>query len=200
MAATRCVSSSAKTNATASEDCMTPRAAKPSTTKKTSSTDTSSAAAPTFRALTREECGAVLERNHVGRVAFTFHDHVDIEPVNYVYAEGWLHGRTAPGGKIAVLRHHPWVAFEVDEVDGLFDWRSVVVHGAVHIPDPEGSPADREAHAATLAHLRHLLPQTLTTTDPVPSRLLLFRIHVDDVTGRAAESGAVPGKGSSRRQ
>lgn len=179
---------------------MTPRAAKPSKSKRTVPTATSPAAAPTFRELTRDECNEVLERNHVGRVAFTFHDHVDIEPVNYVYADGWLHGRTAPGGKIAVLRHHPWVAFEVDEVDGLFDWRSVVVHGAVYIPDPEGSPADREAHAATLASLRRLLPDTLTSTDPAPGRLLLFRIHVDDLTGRAAESGAPASKRASRRR
>lgn len=179
---------------------MTPRAAKPNKRKSTAPKSAASVAAPTFRELTRDECNEVLERNHVGRVAFTFHDHVDIEPVNYVYADGWLHGRTAPGGKIAVLRHHPWVAFEVDEVDGLFDWRSVTVHGAVHIPDPDGAPADREAHATTLAQLRRLLPDTLTTTDPVPTRLLLFRIHVDQLTGRAAASGASANKRSTRRR
>ena len=80
--------------------------------------------APTFRELPRDECDALLARNHVGRVAFSFHDRVDLEPVHYVYAEGWIHGRTAPGAKVAVLRHHPWVAFEVDEVEGLFRWRS----------------------------------------------------------------------------
>jgi nitroimidazol reductase NimA-like FMN-containing flavoprotein (pyridoxamine 5'-phosphate oxidase superfamily) len=134
------------------------------------------------------ECKALLERNHVGRVAFTFHDRVDVEPVHYVYAQGWLHGRTAPGAKLAVLQHNPWVAFEVDEVAGLFDWRSVVVHGSVHIPDPDGSAADREAHAATLAQLRRFVPDTLTRGDPAPTRLLLFRIHVDEISGRAAES------------
>ena len=177
---------------------MTPRAAKPTKRKKPSST--ADADAPVFRELTREECGALLERNHVGRVAFTFHDHVDIEPVHYVYADGWLHGRTAPGAKIAVLRHHPWVAFEVDEVEGLFDWRSVVVHGAVYIPDPDGSPTDREAHAATLAHLRQLVPDTLTTGDPAPHRLLLFRIHIDDISGRAAESDAGTARRPARRR
>ena len=177
---------------------MSSRHARPARRNRTSSR--SSDAAPVFRELKRDECEAVLARNHVGRVAFTFHDHVDIEPVHYVYADGWLHGRTAPGGKIAVLRHHPWVAFEVDEVDGLFDWRSVVVHGGVHIPDPDGSPADREAHAATLAQLRRLVPETLAQHDPAPMRLLLFRIHIDDVTGRAAASGAAPARRASSRK
>lgn len=145
---------------------------------------------PSYRELTQEECEALLTRNHVGRVAFTFHDHADIEPVNYVYAHGWLHGRTAPGAKIAVLRHHPWVAFEVDEVDGFFDWRSVVVKGVVHMPDPEGSPDDRDAYAHILRHLRDLIPETLTASDPAPGRLLLFRIHIDEMSGRAASPGA----------
>src|SRR5205814_9349091 len=152
-----------------------------------------STAMPTFRALSRSECDELLKRNHVGRVAFTFHDRVDIEPVHYVYADGWLHGRTAPGAKIAVLRHHPWVAFEVDEVDGLFDWRSVVVHGVVHMPDADGSPADRAAYASTLSHVRELVPEALGPGDPAPTRFLASRIHVDDLRGRAAATPtAVP--------
>jgi nitroimidazol reductase NimA-like FMN-containing flavoprotein (pyridoxamine 5'-phosphate oxidase superfamily) len=157
----------------------------PAKSRKLANTST-----PAFRELTRAECDEILARNHVGRVAFTFHDRVDIEPIHYVYADGWLHGRTAPGAKVAVLGHHPWIAFEVDEVEGLFDWRSVVVHGVVHLPDAEGSPADRAAYASTLAHVRELLPQALGAGDPAPTRILPFRIHVDDVTGRAAEGGA----------
>jgi hypothetical protein len=149
-------------------------------------THAASSLTPTFRELSRAESDAFLKRNHVGRVAFTFHDHVDIEPVHYVYADGWLHGRTAPGAKIAVLRHHPWVAFEVDEVKGLFDWCSVVVHGAVDIPDENGSSAEREAHARTLEHVRTLVPEAMRSADPSPDRVLPFRIHVDVVTGRLA--------------
>ena len=143
--------------------------------------------APAIRELTNAECEKILTRNHVGRVAFSFHDHVDLEPIQYVHARGWLHGRTAPGAKIAILQHHPWVAFEVDEVDGLFDWRSVVVHGAVYIPDPDGSPAERDAYAETLEYVRELVPAALRPADPSPERYLPFRIHIDTMSGRAAE-------------
>jgi nitroimidazol reductase NimA-like FMN-containing flavoprotein (pyridoxamine 5'-phosphate oxidase superfamily) len=146
---------------------------------------------PTFRDLTRAECDALLERNRVGRIAFTFRDRVDIEPVHYVYAKGWLHGRTSPGTKIATLRHHPWVAFEVDETKGLYDWRSVVVHGVVHLPDRDGSPDDSEAYESTLRLIRKLEPLALETGDPTPMRQVLFRIHVDEVTGRAASTSSV---------
>lgn len=156
--------------------------------------------APTIRELTRSECEQILTRNHIGRVAFSFHDHVDLEPIHYVHARGWLHGRTAPGAKIAVLRHHPWVAFEVDEVDGLFDWRSVVVHGAVYLPDPNGSPAERDAYAETMEYVRELVPAALRPADPSPERYLPFRIHIDSISGRAAESGREGLTGKSRRR
>jgi hypothetical protein len=144
--------------------------------------------APTMRALSRDECDDLLQQNQVGRLAFTFHDRVDIEPVHYVYADGWLHGRTSPGTKVATLLHHPWIAFEVDEVQGLFDWRSVVVHGVVYIPDADGSPADRTAYAATLALIRELVPEALESDDPTPQRQVLFRIHVDEVAGRLSST------------
>lgn len=154
--------------------------------RSTKGSHAASSVTPAFRELSRAESDEVLKRNHVGRVAFTFHDHVDIEPVHYVYAEGWLHGRTAPGAKIAVLRHHPWVAFEVDEVKGLFDWCSVIVHGAVDIPDENGSALEREAYAKTLGYVRTLVPEAMHSADPSPGRVLAFRIHVDLVTGRLA--------------
>lgn len=145
---------------------------------------------PTFRDLTRAECDALLERNRVGRIAFTFRDRVDIEPVHYVCAKGWLHGRTSPGAKIATLRHHPWIAFEVDETKGLYDWHSVVVHGVVHLPDRDGSPDDSGAYESTLRLIRKLEPLALKTGDPTPMRQVLFRIHLDEVTGRAASTAS----------
>ena len=141
-----------------------------------------------MRALSRDECDDLLHQNKVGRLAFSFHDRVDIEPVHYVYADGWLHGRTSPGTKVATLLHHPWIAFEVDDVQGLFDWRSVVVHGVVYLADADGSAADREAYAATLGLIRELVPQALESDDPTPQRQVLFRIHIDEVTGRSSST------------
>jgi nitroimidazol reductase NimA-like FMN-containing flavoprotein (pyridoxamine 5'-phosphate oxidase superfamily) len=142
--------------------------------------------APRIHELNRAECIGILERNNVGRIAFSFHDRVDLEPVHYVYADGWLHGRTSPGTKLATLRHHPWVAFEVDEVQALHDWQSVIVHGVVHIPDLDRSASDKKAYEASLDLVRHLIPEALEHDDPTPWREVIFRIHLDEVTGRAS--------------
>lgn len=150
-------------------------------------TDTDTAAH--FRELDRAECDAILKRNRVGRLAFAFHDRVDIEPINYVYADGYIYGRTSPGTKVVALAHHPWVAFEVDEVDGLAEWRSVVVHGTVYRLEPGHDALTNKQYAHAVAVLRRLVPAALTPEDPVPHRTIVFRILADEATGRASVTG-----------
>lgn len=142
---------------------------------------------PTFRELEPTEMEAILARNNVGRIAYSMHDRIGIEPIHYVYRDGWLYGRTAPGIKVRILEHRPWVAFEVDEVEGLFDWRSVVVRGTIHFPDPDGASEERELHAQAVEALRDLLPTTLSPSDPTPFRNLVFGIHASDMSGRTAQ-------------
>lgn len=152
-----------------------------------------------IRELTRAEIDTILGRNNVGRIAFSFHDRVDIEPINYVYKDGWIYGRTSKGSKIDTIAHHMWVAFEVDEVVAIFEWRSVVVKGAFYLmdaqtsphPDPSDTSARQDpAFAQGVALLRSLLPDTLLSADPAPFRHTVFRIHLDEVTGREAVPGA----------
>ncbi|MGH7618651.1 MAG: pyridoxamine 5'-phosphate oxidase family protein [Gemmatimonadaceae bacterium] len=139
-----------------------------------------------FVELSREDSLAMLQRQYVGRLAFAFHDRVDIEPISFVYADGWLYFRTSPGTKLATVKHHPWVAFEVDEIRGRNDWRSVVVRGTIYFLDPERPGADRREYDAALSALRSVDATALTDADAVPHRTHLFRIHVDEITGRAA--------------
>ncbi len=141
---------------------------------------------PTFRELSREESEAILTRNHVGRVAFSYHDHVDIEPIHYVHTDGWIYGRTTHGTKLRTLAHNRWLAFEVDEIDALFDWRSVVVKGALYVLEPNGH--QNTVYEKAVAELRRFIPESLTEGDPTPDRTVLFRIHLDQVSGRAAST------------
>lgn len=143
---------------------------------------------PTFRDLSEEESLALLERNMVGRLAFTFRDRVDVQPLLYVHDEGWLYGRTEEGEKLVTLTHNQWVAFEVDEVHGPFDWQSVVVRGSFYRLDEEDR-TDPEVRAHAVRLLRRYLPETLRSGDPVPHRTVLFRIDVRELTGRESSTG-----------
>ena len=142
---------------------------------------------PQIRQMEREEIHALLARNHVGRVAYARGTQIDIEPLHYVYSGGWLYGRTSRGAKIETTGDSWWpVAFEVDEIVGLFEWRSVVVHGGFYTLDPERSAWEREEWGRALEILRTLIPETLTELDPTPHRSVLFRIAVQEVSGRFA--------------
>ena len=145
---------------------------------------------PSIHTLNRAECEAILERNHVGRLAFSLHDRVDIEPLHYVFDNGWLVGRTSYGAKLATLRHRPWVAFEVDETEGFFDWRSVVVHGVFDIVTADGPSREAEAWEHAIDRLRELVPAAAAPGDPVPFRTVVFRITIDEVTGRESSTAA----------
>lgn len=145
----------------------------------------------TFGDLTREGMEALLARHHHGRLAFAFESSVDIEPISYVFSDGALFGRTTYGTKLTVLMHHPWVAFEVDEVHGPFDWQSVVVKGTVYFLESGESAQLREAYEHAVGVIRTIMPVAFTPDDPVPERSILFRLHIHEMLGRFAETARV---------
>lgn len=143
---------------------------------------------PHFRHLSREEIDVFLSSHSHGRLAYAFHNRVDIEPLHYVYSDGWIYGRTAPGTKLTLLQRSPWVAFEVDEVRDLFDWTSVVVRGTIYLVESEATHNVDATREVVVRHLRTLIPDALTDRDPTPDRTVLFRMLVDEAQGRAAQA------------
>lgn len=143
-----------------------------------------SASAPTFRELDRDEIDTILERNSIGRLAYAVGNNVDVQPVNYVYSDGWLYGRTSYGQKYEVLAENQYrwwpVAFEVSEIDDLFNWRSILIHGGFYMIEE----AEQELWVEAVRLLRTLIPDTFAQDDPFAFRTVLFRISAQDVTGR----------------
>lgn len=140
---------------------------------------------PLFSELSAAECRELLTRTHVGRLAYSLHDRVEIVPIHFVYDDEWIYGRTAPGGKLPILLRNRWVAFEVDEHEGPLDWQSVVVHGAFYLLDQED---DEVGWKQATEVLRGSFPEAFGEDDPVPFRNQLFRIHASETSGRAARS------------
>lgn len=143
---------------------------------------------PVFRDMSKKESEALLERNNVGRVAFSFHDSVDIRPIHYVYSKGWLFGRTSAGDKLITLRHNQWVAFEVDEIEGPLDWQSVVVRGSFYRIRREGNVHDVRLYDRALAAVRSLSPDALTDRDPLAFRTEVFGISIESMSGRTCST------------
>lgn len=142
---------------------------------------------PEFLVLTPEDCRKVLERNHVGRLAYVNGSSVDIEPIGYVLSGNWIFFRSAYGAKLEALTHNPFVAFEVDQVAGPASWASVVAHGTIYLLPADGGPIEQREFARAVEALRELAPATFTENDPTPHREVVYGLHLDLLTGRMAQ-------------
>ena len=140
------------------------------------------------RALDTASIEAVLAKHHVATLGIAFHDQVSLLLVNYVYADRWVYARLETGPDLESIKHHPWVALAVNEIDGIYDWRTVTVNGSLELlKDEPATVQSREFHEA-LERLRAVVPEVLTTRDPMPQRVQLVRVHADELAGREARS------------
>lgn len=136
-----------------------------------------------IRELDRGDIDAILGRHIIGRLAFVRGDRIDVIPVNYAYRGGSIYGRTAAGGKLEhIATEGTPVAFQVDEIRSGHDWRTVLVHGSFRIIGPE---TGEEAWMRALGAVRRLQKHALRREDPFPERSRIFRILVEQATGRA---------------
>jgi len=69
----------------------------------------------------------ILHNNTVGRLGCTDGNTVYVVPMNYVYNGKYILAHSTEGKKINYMRSHPEVCFEVDEVEDIMNWRSVIV-------------------------------------------------------------------------
>jgi nitroimidazol reductase NimA-like FMN-containing flavoprotein (pyridoxamine 5'-phosphate oxidase superfamily) len=143
----------------------------------------------TVRELSRDESVAILARHHLGRVGITFHDHLRLKLCNYLYSEHWIYARAELGDDLVMAEHHPWAAFEVDEIDGILDWRSVEVRGAIEFLSSDLHSPDWFEFENAVRLLRSAVPEVLRADDPMPQSIRLVRIHVDEIAGRESRVG-----------
>jgi nitroimidazol reductase NimA-like FMN-containing flavoprotein (pyridoxamine 5'-phosphate oxidase superfamily) len=141
---------------------------------------------PRIRNLSEREMGFVLARNCVGRIAYQGDGRVELVPVHYAYVEGGVVGRTSLGAKYLSWLTRDQVVMGVEEIHGLFDWRSVLVRGSVRILSPRGSAQERAAYAEAVSAIRSIIPGAFTERDPTPYRSAVFAIAPLEMTGRTA--------------
>jgi len=130
-------------------------------------------------------CEELLARKHIGRLAFSFQDHVDVQPLTYVFRDRWIFGRTSDGAKLAALRHNRWVAFQVDEIRDDWNCDSVVVRGGIHLIGEGGGAEDRRLREKAIEALKDAIPGALEDPDAAPHRTVIFGIAPHEVAGRS---------------
>ncbi len=81
--------------------------------------------------LSKTEIEDVLSNHYIGRVGCCKDNVPHVIPITYFYDKesGDIISHTREGMKIDIFRNNPTVCLEVEEVEDLQNWKSVVVYG-----------------------------------------------------------------------
>ncbi len=173
--------------------------------------------------MTTSECQSALARTRLGRLACANDNQPYIVPMYFVYEDPYLYGFTTPGLKVEYLRSNPHVCVELDEVEDVDRWTSILVFGVYEeLADaPEGEQASQRGREPSRSarcpggmgfagrdrlHALELLQKQAGwwevgcasrpprgPEDPVTA--IFFRIRIARITGRRATPGPAPQPG-----
>lgn len=79
--------------------------------------------------LTKTQIDHVLESQVLGRIGCYDDGKVFIVPITYVFDGDFIYAHSKEGMKIKMMRQNPNVCFEVDVVEDMANWSSVVLWG-----------------------------------------------------------------------
>lgn len=137
------------------------------------------------------EIEQVLQGNVIGRIGCCDGNKVYVVPVTYVYQDGYIVGHTGEGMKVDYLRRNPNCCFEVDHMENMANWQSVIAWGTFEELKGEA------AHTAMQLLMTKLMPlitsQTSMPTHGVQEthradthgvKAVVYRIKLSEKTGR----------------
>ena len=140
-----------------------------------------------------DECLKVLGNNYIGRIAFIKSAHPYITPVTYFHdaEEKCILSYSAEGIKIDAMRNYNNVAFQVDEIKSIQNWKSVLIHGTFE--ELQGSTAKQYLHKFAQGVQEAISKNDKNSPKFISdfsSRLsqrkipIVYRIHIRDISGK----------------
>lgn len=135
-----------------------------------------------YGALDAAEIEQILRAQQIGRLGVTDGDRVYVVPVSYGYDGASIYVVSHEGLKVQLMRAHPSVCFEVEEIASPAHWRTVIAQGTYEeITDA----AERERALAIIASQGPApLPPSLAPYLEGPARVVVYRIRLGEKTGR----------------
>lgn len=143
--------------------------------------------------LTSNEIEELLSSEITGRIGCHADGMTYVVPITYAYRTGVVYCHTAEGQKIRMMRKNPDVCFEVDRIEDIGNWKSVVANG--RFQELEGRAALEAMDVligrfAALERREGAHPSyVFRVSDAEPARadggaIVLFRIRLTEKTGR----------------
>lgn len=136
--------------------------------------------------LSNAQIEGLLRTEVIARIGCLSEGRVYVVPVSYVYDGTYLWGHGMDGTKLRAMRAHPEVCVEVEQVDDLSNWRSVIAWGTFE--ECQGDDWDT-GMALLVRRIMPLLkyPPHKTPNPSGPKHGSVYRIRLSDKTGRFEE-------------
>jgi nitroimidazol reductase NimA-like FMN-containing flavoprotein (pyridoxamine 5'-phosphate oxidase superfamily) len=145
--------------------------------------------------LNAEQIDQVLRSEVIGRIGCSVAGQIYVVPVFYAYDGTYVYGHSNEGMKIRMLRAKPSVCFEVDHVESLVKWQSVIAWG--QFEELQGEQAEM-AEQLLVQRVKPLLAPAIgqpagqasqpvgPSDDPAEQRAIIYRIALTERTGRSS--------------
>jgi nitroimidazol reductase NimA-like FMN-containing flavoprotein (pyridoxamine 5'-phosphate oxidase superfamily) len=82
-----------------------------------------------FGSLNERGIEHVLKHQLVGRIGCHARNKTYVVPICYAYEENCIYGRTFEGMKVNMMRENPKVCFQIENLEGMGKWQSVICWG-----------------------------------------------------------------------
>ncbi len=145
--------------------------------------------------MTNEQIERLLRSEMIGRIGCYSGGKVYVVPVTYAYDGGFVYAHSGEGRKVQMMRQNPQVCFEVEHIDNMANWQSVIVDGTFE------ELVGEEASRAMELLMERFLPfmgatsETLSVSHPAENesghavksgnhQAVVYRIRLAERTGR----------------
>lgn len=131
-----------------------------------------------FGELSQKEIEGVLDQQVVGRLGCHADGKTYVVPISYAYDGEYIYGHTNEGLKITMMRKNPEVCFEVDVLQNMALWQSVIVWGEF-----EELTDEPERHQGLTKLYERVLPLITSDTTKLSSEWPFTPANIDDIKG-----------------
>jgi len=155
-----------------------------------------------IRQLFSTEIDELLSKQIVGRIGCYFENEIYVVPISYAYEDNTIYCHSFEGRKIEMMRKNPKICFQIDEMNDMANWKSVIAWG-----DFEELIVKKERNKALQILLQRPLPliSSITThlgetwpftsltedeLDRIPG--IVFRILLTQRTGKLEATSETP--------
>jgi nitroimidazol reductase NimA-like FMN-containing flavoprotein (pyridoxamine 5'-phosphate oxidase superfamily) len=134
----------------------------------------------------------ILHAQLIGRIGCCTNDKMYVVPVTYAFYRGYIYAHSKEGMKVQMMRKNFNVCFQVDTIENMTNWRSVIVWG-----EYEELKTEKDQEAGMKIMMDRLAP--FITSESIRaahsfshppevvekgSKAVVYRIRIFEKTGR----------------